>query len=351
MYPRYIIIFGDPAIDTSYVVDLAGSSRVYPLEPSRSVFKTNVYDVTISNQQYYFRHTAGLPSSRTGRSSLRASDVLEGLASFSMNMTVHLLIYAVRADTPTSSNFRFFYDYFCQQETPIILVRTTHTSSELSWFDLVLTLDGTHPASDRVKLQEAITTHSNRPAWPRLPYQRLEWGARGCWKLLEKEASWSLADFGDTLKVVSERFFDGGGIYKRVIEDLQMNLNKQSAKNKIQPRFDAIMSTVRAAGNVAPIPFLSVVAESVENIVETAQVCSIIIDSRSQLILYNQTIERNQEALENLANDAKDLVVLLWGTYHQSHDQKHWPPEELREELKSLVRYVSGFPLDIASKH
>jgi hypothetical protein len=111
------------------------------------------------------------------------------------------------------------------------------------------------------------------------------------------------------------------------------------------------MSTVRAAGNVAPIPFLSVVAESVENIVESAQVCSIIIDSRSQLIPYNQTIERNQEALENLANDSKDLVVLLWGTYHQSHDQKNWLPEELREELKSLVRYVSGFPLDIASKH
>jgi hypothetical protein len=49
-------------------------------------------------------------------------------------------------------------------------------------------------------------------------------------------------------------------------------------------------------------------------------------------------------------NDAKCLVVLLWGTYHQSHDQEDWPPEELRDELEALVRYVSRFPLDMASK-
>ena len=55
---------------------------------------------------------------------------------------------------------------------------------------------------------------------------------------------------------------------------------------------------------------------------------------------YNQTIERNQEALENLANDAQDLVVFLWDTYDQSHDQKNWPPEELRDVLEALVRYV-----------
>jgi hypothetical protein len=61
-------------------------------------------------------------------------------------------------------------------------------------------------------------------------------------------------------------------------------------------------------------------------------------------------MENNQEALESLANDAKRLVVLLWGTYHQSHDQKNWPPEELRDILESLVRFVSGFPPDMASK-
>jgi hypothetical protein len=65
---------------------------------------------------------------------------------------------------------------------------------------------------------------------------------------------------------------------------------------------------------------------------------------------YKQTIENNQEALESLVNDAKGLVVLLWGTYHQSHDQKNWPPEELSDALEALVRYVSRFLLDIASK-
>jgi hypothetical protein len=61
-------------------------------------------------------------------------------------------------------------------------------------------------------------------------------------------------------------------------------------------------------------------------------------------------MENNQEALESLANNAKCLVVLLWGTYYQSHDQTNWPPEELRDVLEALVRYVSGFPLNIASK-
>jgi hypothetical protein len=61
-------------------------------------------------------------------------------------------------------------------------------------------------------------------------------------------------------------------------------------------------------------------------------------------------MENNQEAPESLANDAKRLVVLLWGTYYQSHDQKNWPPEELRDILEALVRYVSGSPPDIASK-
>ena len=62
-------------------------------------------------------------------------------------------------------------------------------------------------------------------------------------------------------------------------------------------------------------------------------------------------IGRNQEALESLANDAKGLVVLLWDAYHQSHDQKNWPPEELRDVSEALVRYASGLPLDMASNH
>jgi hypothetical protein len=49
-------------------------------------------------------------------------------------------------------------------------------------------------------------------------------------------------------------------------------------------------------------------------------------------------------------NDMKGLVVSLWAAYDQSHDQKNWPPEELRKVLKSLVRYFSGFRLDMASK-
>jgi hypothetical protein len=347
-----IIVFGDLAIDTGFIIELAGASRcVSPFRyPFRSVFERNIHLVTISNQQYYLHHTAGIPSSRTGRSSLQAHDVLRNLYSFiSLFVEVHLLIYVVGTDKPTSNNFRFFYDYLCQQDAPIILVQTTHTPSQLSWFDLVLTLDGADPESDKVNLHKAITKHHNRNPKCISYTDRFESAARGCWKLLGKEASWSLADFGDSLKVIFQNSEDAR--CKRITEDFQMSLNNQSAKNEIQQRVVAIMSTVRAAGNVASIPFLSVAAESIENIVETAQVCAIIIDSWSQLIPYNQTIERNQEALENLANDAKDVVVFLWRIYDQSHDQKNWPPEELRDVLEPLVRYVFGFPLDIASRH
>jgi hypothetical protein len=192
---------------------------------------------------------------------------------------VDLLIYVVRTDTPTSSNFRFFYDYFCQQDTPIILVQTTHTHSELSWFKLVLTLDGADPASDKANLRKAITSRNSEF----IRYvERFESTARGCWKLLEKEASWSLADFGDALNVIFKKHGekDRAKRCERIIESCQMILNKQCAKNEIQRRVDAVMSTIGTAGNIAPIPFLSMAAESVQNIVETAQVCAIMIDSR-----------------------------------------------------------------------
>jgi hypothetical protein len=275
MPSRHIIIFSDPAIDTRSIVELAGASNLQPFDPFRSVFKTSNYSVTISDQRYILSDTAGLPSSRTGRSSLQAPDVLKNLYSLTcMLNVVHLLIYVVRTDKPTSSNFRLFYDYFCQQDAPIILVQTTHTPSELPWFNLILTLDGADPASDKVKLYRTIKEHLNRNP-KRLPrVEQFESAARGCWKLLEKEASCSLADFGDALKVIFKKYPDGDTRCERIIKDFQMSY-KQSAKNEIQRRVDVIMSTIRAAGNVAPIPFLSVAAESVENIVETIQVCAI----------------------------------------------------------------------------
>jgi hypothetical protein len=276
---RNIIVFSDPAIDTGFVIELAGASRLIPFDPFRSVFKTNFYGVTISYQPCILFHTAGFPSSRTDRTSLQAPDILENLYSFPrMFGVVHLLVYVVGTDKPTSNNFRFFYDYLCQQDTPIILVQTTHTPSEHSWFDLVLTLDGADPESDKVNLHKAITRHFNRNPKFISDTDRFELAASGCWKLLGKEASWSLAGFGDALKVIFKKYEekDGDTRCERIIENCQM-----SAKNEIQRRVDANMSTVRAAGNVAPIPFLTEAAESVENIVETVQVCAITVDLQS----------------------------------------------------------------------
>ena len=277
------MIFGDPAIDTRFVVELAGSPWLEPFDPFGSVFQTNIYYSTIADRRYWLYHTAGIPGSRTGRSSLQAPDVLKDLYSFINKFSdVHLLIYVVRTDTPTSSNFRLFYDYLCQQDAPIILVQTTQTPSELSWFDVVLTLNGADPESDKVNLQDVISKYLDRNLKVIPLMERFETAARGCWKLFQKEAGWSLADFGDALKVIFKKYDeeDGDTRYERIIENCQMILNKQSTKNEIQRRADAVMSTVGAAGNVASIPFLSMAAESVENIVETAQVCVIIIDSR-----------------------------------------------------------------------
>ena len=361
MVDRNIIVFSDPAIDTGFIVKLAGFPWQPAFDPFCGVFKPVYYDVVIDDQRHWLIHTAGLPSSRTGRSSLQAPEVLENLYSFIRRFSeVRLLIYVVRTDKPTSKNFRFFYDYLCQQDAPIILVQTTHTPSDLTWFDLVLTLDGADPESDGVNLRKAITKHLNRNPMFISYTDRFEWAARGCWKLLAKEASWSLADFRDALKFKHKGnlwLTDVDARCERIVKHVQMGLKKKSAieqvsvRDDIQQSVDAILSTILAAGNVTPIPFLSVATENIENIVETIQVCEITIDLRSYLIAYKQTFENNQEALESLVNDAKRLVVLLWGTYCQSHDQKNWPPEELRDVLEALLRYVSGFPLDIASKY
>jgi hypothetical protein len=293
MVPGNILVFGDPAIDTGFVVKLAGASYVYPFDPFRSVFETISYDVTVDDQQYSLHHTAGIPSSRTGRSFLPVPNVLENLYSFIPLLgSINLLIYVVRTDKPTSNNFRFFYDYLCQQDTPIILVQTTHTPSELSWFDLVLTLDGADPESDKVNLHKAITKHLNRNSKFMFRIKRFESAARGCWKLLGKEASWSLADFRDALKftfktheLFSEKVVDTR--CERIIEHFQMSLKKQNAIKQvsvgddIQQRVDTILSTIIAVGNVTPIPFLSVSTESTESIGETVQVCATTIDLRS----------------------------------------------------------------------
>jgi hypothetical protein len=283
-----IIIFGDPAIDTGFIVKLAGASYLYPFRYRlRSVFKRDFYPVTISDQQYRLHHTAGIPSSRTGRSSLQAPDVLENLYYLIHQFdSIELLIYVVRTDKPTSNNFRFFYDYVCQQDVPIILVQTTHTPSELSWFDLVLTLDGADPEIDKVNLHKAITKHLNRSPKFIPQIERFESAAKGCWKLLVKEAGWSLADFRDAFRLTYEknrRFTENevNARCERIIQHVRMSLKKPSAKNEIQQRVDAIMSTIIPVDNVTSVPFLSVATESIVNISETVQVCATTIDLRS----------------------------------------------------------------------
>jgi hypothetical protein len=277
---RKIIIFGDLAIDTEFVVKLAGASYISPFDPSRGVFKAIPYDVAIDDQQYWLYHTAGIPSSRTGRSSLLVPNVLENLYSFiNMLVQVHLLIYVVRTDKPTSNNFRFFYDYVCQQDAPIILVQTTHTPLELSWFDLVLTLDGADLESDKINLHKAITKHLNRNPKFLFRIKRFESAARGCWKLLGKEASWSLVDFRDALKLNCKK--DGWLTEEGVDAICESVIEQVSVGDDIQQRVDAILSTIIAVGNVNPIPFLSVATESIKNIGETVQVCATTIDLRS----------------------------------------------------------------------
>ena len=290
MASRNIIIFGDLAIDTRFVVELAGASDLEPFDPLRNVFERKLYRVTIDDQQYWLYHVTGIPSSRMGRSSLQAPGVLENIYSFICQFSeVHLLIYVVRTDKPTSNNFRFFYDYLCQQDIPIILVRTTHSPSELSWFDLALTLDGADPESDKVNLHKAITKHLNRNPKFTSRIKRFESAVRGCWKLLGKEASWSIADCHDALKCIFTKYEeqDGDTRCERIIAQLQMSLKKQSAIEQvsvgddIQQRVDVILSTIIAVGNVTSIPFLSVATENIENIGETVQVCAITIDLRS----------------------------------------------------------------------
>ena len=288
---RRIIVFGDQAIDRDFVVKLTGASQTNPFDPSDSCFTSNTYRVAADDQTFLlYYHVTSIPSSRMGRSSLQAPDILKKLYGLIRQFNhVHLLIYLVRADKPTSSNFRIFYDYLCQQDTPIILVQTTQTPSELSWFDLVLTLDGADPESDKVNLHTAITKHLNKNPKFISYTDRFRSTARGCWKLMAKDASWSLAGFRDALKLtykvdrwLTEEEVDA--ICERIIEPFQISLKKQSAIEQfsvgvdIQQRADAILSTIIAVGNATPIPFLSVATECIEDIVDIVQVCAITID-------------------------------------------------------------------------
>ena len=285
MDDRNIIIFGDPAIDTRFILKLAGASDLAPFDPWRSVFETNVYYVP--NQRYRLIHTAAIPSSRTDRASLLVPNVLENLYSFIRRFAkVHLLIYVVSTDKPTSNNFRFFYDYLGRQDAPIILVQTTNRPSEFSWFNLVFTLDW------KVDLHDAITKHLDKNPQAPLRTERFELAARGCWKLLAKEANWSLADFRDALKLNYKKFKYMSESYadtrcEEIMGYLPMSLKERSAVEQdsvgddIQQRVDAILSTIIAAGNVTPIPFLSAATDFIENIVETVQVCATTIDLRS----------------------------------------------------------------------
>jgi hypothetical protein len=206
MVLRNIIIFGDPAVDRHSVLELAGAS-IDPFRPPPEIFETERYSVTISDQEYALYNTAGLPSSGAGRSSLRAREVLGNLYRFirSFDGGINLLIYVVDMDKPTTSNFKLFYDYLCQHDTPIILVQTTHQPPESDWFRLVLTLDGAEPESDRVNLQKAIARYLKKNPKSIHPTERFEVTARGSWKLLEKKANWSLADCRDALKFTFEK--------------------------------------------------------------------------------------------------------------------------------------------------
>jgi hypothetical protein len=288
-----IIVFGNLAIDTRFIIELFGASHDPFGYPFCSVFETHLYGVAIDNQPYWLHHTASIPSSRMDRSLLPVANVSKNLYFLIYrSVEVRLLIYVICMDKPTSSNFIFFYNYLCQQDVPIILVQSTHTSSELSWFDLVLTLDGADPESDKVNLHKAITKHVNRKPKLISHADQFKSAARRCWKLLGKEASWSLADFHDFLKLpfkeagwFTEKKMDV--MCERIIKPIQMSLQEQSAiehvsvGDDIQQRVDAILSTIIAADNVTPIPFLSVATESIRNISETVQVCATAIDLRS----------------------------------------------------------------------
>ena len=200
-----IIVFGDPAIDRRFVLELAGASLDRFGAPSR-IFETQRHFFTISDQEYPLYNTAGLPS--VVSSSLQAREVLGNLYRFigTFDGRINLLIYVVGTDKPSDSNFRLFYDYLCQQDAPIILVQTTHPPSELSWFRLVLVLDGADLESDKVNLRKAIAKHLKKNPKFISPMERFETAARGSWEILERNASWSLADCREALKFTFQNY-------------------------------------------------------------------------------------------------------------------------------------------------
>ncbi|KAF9522356.1 hypothetical protein CPB83DRAFT_840547 [Crepidotus variabilis] len=81
-----------------------------------------------------------------------------------------------------------------------------------------------------------------------------------------------------------------------------------------------ILSALRDASALAPVPYLQQAAGSTLTIIQTIQ-----------------TVKDNKADLQQLAEDAGKVITAIYSAYLQSDDKEEWPGKPLEEGLKELV--------------
>ena len=115
---------------------------------------------------------------------------------------VDLLVYVVPSQ-PSRKNYLLFYEYLCQEATPIILVRTDPGPDPAPverdyQFEQILDL-GPDTTTLKIALRDAIKRQSTSRARAIASLDRFEQTAMKSWNLLEKEARWDLRVCRDAL--------------------------------------------------------------------------------------------------------------------------------------------------------
>jgi hypothetical protein len=149
-------------------------------------------------QRCIFYETVGLTEESTD--GLEPHVALGNLHRFTTNLAggVNLLIYVV-ADKPSVKNYTLFYKYLCQEDAPIILVRTRPTSAPSTFPPEcqsipILVLD----SRINTTLRDAMKKWNPQPK-AIVPIDRFEQTAKQAWNLLEKQAKWDIKECRNAL--------------------------------------------------------------------------------------------------------------------------------------------------------
>jgi hypothetical protein len=239
-----VVMFGEPDVSRKAIIDLAIEQDIKDDYVLQDVFDSRRHTTQISESRYHFYDTAGLYDNHrllgAAESMPDPETALKNLYQLVFNMTggVNLLIYVVRA-TPTTGNYKLFYEFLCQRKVPIILIVTDPIATlpgkadqmvfqSMHQLHLIRPIHSHHvenlPSPLRTKdsgkkkenaLRTAICKLAQTPGWKLQPLDWFTSTAMLSWNLLERSAGWSIVTSEDALRITLK---DKAGFSARDVE-------------------------------------------------------------------------------------------------------------------------------------